>query len=130
VQLVNGLQMPITVQHAGASKTPATVTVTAGTVSQSPPLIVLTGIMTANNNPITFTSGGASTTTTVVTTNGILNKEDVKPVPVKRTWRRPWKKKKEREKKQPVKKARRMKRKRIVVQKKSIVHIDPRNGPM
>lgn len=54
----------------------------------------------------------------------------VKPVPVKRTWRRPWKKKKEREKRQPVKKARRVKRKRVVVPKKSVIHIDPRNGPM
>ncbi|MPC29848.1 hypothetical protein E2C01_023099 [Portunus trituberculatus] len=58
-----------------------------------------------------------------------VNKE-VKPVPVKRTWRRPWKKKKEREKKQPVKKARRVKRKRIIVPKKNIIHIDPKNGPM
>ena len=53
----------------------------------------------------------------------------MKPVPVKRTWRRPWKKKKEREKRQPVKKARRVKRKRVVVPKKNVIHIDPRNGP-
>ncbi|KAG0723506.1 hypothetical protein GWK47_042571 [Chionoecetes opilio] len=33
-------------------------------------------------------------------------------------------------KKQPVKKARRVKRKRIVVPKKSVIHIDSKNGPM
>ena len=53
----------------------------------------------------------------------------VKPIPIKKTWRRPWKKKKEREKKQPVKRVRRVKRRRIVVPKKSVIHIDPRNGP-
>ncbi|KAL7637128.1 UNVERIFIED_CONTAM: hypothetical protein RMT77_012886 [Armadillidium vulgare] len=58
-----------------------------------------------------------------------VGNNETKSVPVKRTWRRPWKKKKEREKTQRVKKTRRLKRRKIVMPKKNVVHVDPRHGP-
>lgn len=128
VQLVNGLQMPVAVQHPNTAKTPPSSGVTPGTATASPPLIVFTGIVTSEGAPVS--SANTSSTSTANGTTSGTSSSDVKPVPVKRTWRRPWKKKKEREKKQPVKKARRVKRKRVVVPKKNIIHIDPRNGPV